>query len=1178
MSGVNLILLAAGAMLAVVLLSILAWLLYTAYLDRVERRLAKRKGLYRELVSELATRDRALLEPTIHQMSTLYDLDALEAVLEEQARHATGRPRWLLEVYDQLGLVDKYIGKLRSARKWRDRAFAAELLGRVGSAKAVPALLETVQATQTEDSDVREIALRALARIADPQAVAPLITALASADAWLAPRIADILSRHGDVVVDPLLVLLGDSSHHAARAWAANVLGEVGSQRAFPALVRSLDDPDDEVRAKVATALGRLRDPRAVPPLLEHLLTDPAPFVRARIASTLAQFGGPEVIDRLVRSLGDSAWWVRMRGVEALEQIGSMAEGPLLMALNDPDPEIRQRAAVSLERLGLPAHLLREIESNDQGDAASQTLVRLASAGTRELVAELLLHASPRVRHAVITAIRQARRSDVAPELAQIAGNDPQPELRRAAFDTLRGARAEASLTTALSGLDDPDPGVRIAAIRLVGEIGDRSVNDNVRSLTSDPDPGIRVAAARALGRLGGKTAEPDFVRLLGDPEPRVREAAVHAAAGAGLRPLVPAISERLGDSDEGVRLAAARALGVLADRAAVPALLDAFRDASPDLKHSITLAVSRLDMPSLTELIARLVESGDRGSRLAVARSLGQLRWRQGVEQLTRLAQDTDSEVRAAAVAALGRCVRSAGPVDENLIQTITDALHDSGEMVRVRAVDVCSRLCMDDHRRRVIAMLEADPASLVRERCALAIGLMRAPGGESAVIAACRGDQPANVRAAAALAAGAYDRNSLVTLVLEMADQSSIRDLLRDRMKRDPWFRLLSRSLPRASDLELRALAAPTSHEAQSSLAGGMRGVLDASERVRLIGGLRTFQGEQSRGTLLELLRGDPSAEVRTAALSTVAELLDPDELLAFGSRALGDPSVMVRRAAVGLFAQVPANRAFPRLIRALRAEEDAAVLTAVAGLAEDYFTAFRETALAPTLEIERAVLAARLSRYIHHPDLPPVLASLSRSAAPEVREAVAEIWRHRPDATDPVSLEAITGDPVLSVRRLAAGAAAAAARYELLDRMTQDPEPEVRRHVAMALGQAPVVDQAGLLVLEHLESDTEMPVRAAAHVARLLQGVPVPFPPDLDPRVAADAVRAGAELGGLRTIARTAASEDRRLAAGLALALIQDEVAREVARTDPAPAVRHRVAGALELTLPNPGGESA
>src|SRR5918999_73909 len=230
MTAREVILIVAVAMLAVGILTVLAWFIYTTYLDRVERRLATRKGLYRELVSGLATRDRALLEPTIHQMSTLYDLDALEAVLEEQARTPTGRPGGLLEGYDQLGLVDKYIEKLRTARKWRDRAFAAELLGRVGSAKAVPALLETVQATQTEDADVREIALRALARIADPKAVGPLVVALGDAEPWLAPRIADILARHGDAVVEPLLAVLNGSTHHTARAWAANVLGEVRAQ------------------------------------------------------------------------------------------------------------------------------------------------------------------------------------------------------------------------------------------------------------------------------------------------------------------------------------------------------------------------------------------------------------------------------------------------------------------------------------------------------------------------------------------------------------------------------------------------------------------------------------------------------------------------------------------------------------------------------------------------------------------------------------------------------------------------------------------------------------------------------------------------------------------------------------------------------------------------------------
>jgi HEAT repeat protein len=730
----------------------------------------------------------------------------------------------------------------------------------------------------------------------------------------------------------------------------------------------------------------------------------------------------------------------------------------------------------------------------------------------------------------------------------------------------------------ALAGVTDPNQEVRVAAIGLLGQIGDRNVLDVLRSQTEDPEPQIRAAAIRGLGAIGGRTAQPDVLRLMSDPEPLVRAAAVHAAVQAGLRPLAPAMVELLSDEDEQVRQAAAQALAALGDQSAVPALLRAFEEAQPELRGAIILAISRLDMSSLGELIDRLVEGDDSGSRLALARTLARLRWRGGLEHLGRLARDSDPEVRATAVQALGRGAGFDVPPPDIVVQAIASGLADSSEAVRARAIDVCSRRCLEDHARTLLSMLQDDPAPVVRERVALAIGLMRIRDGETALIAACRRAEPAEVRAAAALAAGAYDRNSLITLILEMPDEASIRELLRLRMKVDAWFRLLSRSLPRASHAELRALTAPSPAQAQSPLADGMRSALDASERVRLIAGLRAFQGEQGRDVLLQLVRGDPNPEVRTAALTSVGELLDPDELLAFGSRALGDPSIMVRRAAVRLFARVPPHRAFPRLIQALRVDDDPAVLAAVAGLVEEHFSAFRASVLGAPLEASRAVSVARLSRYLHHPDLAMVLAPLARSSAPEVREAVAEVWRHRPDVAEPVSLETLTADPVITVRRSAAGAAVAAGRYDLLDRMTQDPEAEIRREVALTLGQAPPVSRAGMVVLEHLEADSEMPVRAAAYVARLLQGVPVPLPPDLDPRVAAESVWSAADIGTLRNTARTAPSEDRRLAAGLALALIQDDVAREVARSDPAPAVRHRVGGALELSLPSLPGESA
>jgi HEAT repeat protein len=1161
-SALTVILVVAAVMLAVGLLSVLTWAFYTTYLNWIERRLASRKGLYRDLVASLAVRERELLEPELQRRRTLYDLEALEAVLEEQARGTAERPAWLLEAYDHLGLIDKYITRLRNARRWRERAFAAELLGRVGNAKAVPALLETVQATRTEDADVREIALRALARIADPRAVEPLVEALQSAEAWLAPRIADILTRHGDLVVDPLITFFERPVRHPARPWAANVLGEVRAQRAFPALSRGLDDPDDDVRAKSASALGRLGDPRALGYLLDHLLGDPAPFVRSRIAAALGQFDDPAVTDRLIRALGDPAWWVRMRSVEALERIGLNAEGPLLLALEDPDPEIKSRAAVALERLGLPQSLTGLIQSGARIPETMDTMVKLARAGARALLADLLSSSSPEVRSVVVTAIRRARREDMAPELVRIATHDPSPELRALAWETLRGLRVRVAVPAALQALGDRDDRVRASAIDLIGDLGSEGMILPLRGRTADPEPQVRSAAARALGRLGAVSASNELLTLLRDRDPGVREAAVRALGDARVGELLERLTELLQDDEESVRLAAVEAAATLGDPAAVYHLARALAGASPPLRGAMLNAVSRLEPRAALAFAESLVEGRDSAGKLVAVATLGRLRSPTATAFLQRLRLDSDPLVRAAVLRQLSRAGgdRAAAPLAEGL--------HDQDERVRAAAADGCARCGRVDQGATLVRLVEADSSPGVRERAALALGLLRVAAGEAVLMAISQRPEPVGVRAAAALAIGAFERESILAVIAQMPDQPAVRQHLRERLREDPETRLLGMKLPAALRLELRALGALDPAQAGAVLASGTRSILSAGERIRLISGLRALQGQQSRGALLELARGDPSPEVRTAALMAAGELLDGPQLLQAVSRALKDPSLSVRRAGVRLLSRSSPEEALPILLQNLSPNDDPTVLAAAAELAQAAFPSFLRMAAGVQPDSQEALLLAQMAQHINHPDLPQLLSPLIRSAAPEVREAVATLWSVRPEMLDRRALEELSLDPAVAVRRMAAAAAVAGQQWDLLDRMLEDPEPEVRKAVALVLGRAQRIGSRGQASLERLASDAEMPVRAAAYVGRLLQGVPVPLPPGLDLRVAAEAVRAAADVGALREAARTARAEDRRLAAALALALLHDEVAREVARGDPVPAIRHRVSGTLEL----------
>ena len=1118
----------AAVMAGIGLVAVLSWLGYTSYLNRLERRLAFRKGLYRDLVTGLAQRDRALLEPQLRELTTLKDFQALEAVLEEQARGATERPGWLLDAYDRLGLVDKYVTRLRTATQWRERAFAAELLGRVGNAKAVRALLDTVAATRTEDADVREIALRALARIGDPRAVAPLVEALRHSEVWLVPRIADILTRHGALSVDPMIAFLEDPARHPARAWAASILGEVGAARAFPALVRALTDLDDEVRAKSASALGRIGDGRAVGYLLDHLLSDPAPFVRARIAQALGQFDQPEVVERLVRALGDPAWWVRMRSVEALEQVGAQAEGPLLLALDDADPEIRIRAAVALERLGVPARLIAAVERGEHAGEATETLARFGNAGARELLAEGLAHPAAAVRAAMIEAIRRAGRRDLATELVQLSREDADPALRANAFDVLRGLGVTEGIAAALDHLNDADQRVRTAAMLLVGQLGGPELADQIRPRTADPDPAVRAATATALGLTQARGAGADFIRLLKDPAAGVRAAAARGAADANAREAGPTLLAMLTDTDPTVQREAVLAVGRLGDRSAAGILLNHLKSASPDVRGAIATAVTRLDLTQVPALLDRLIEAGDLESKLAVVRTVAQLRAPSAPSILGVLWRDPDTAVRAATAGTLGRL---GGP---EAVRLLAAGLEDPEEEVRAQAVDALARMGGTDAGPALLGLLQRDPSARVQERAALATGLLRSPGGEAALLAASgRPGAPLAVRAAALLALGGYEQESMVGRLIEMADNRELRDFLAERIRHDAEYRLLAQRLGSSRHVELQALAATTREAMELSLTEGIRGALDPAERLRLVSGLRAFQGDRSRNALLQVVRSDPNPTVRSAALTAVAGMLDADELERAATRALSDPDASVRHTAVALFARIAPNRALPSLIRMLQPDDDDAVLLqAVASQAEASFDTFVDLTLGLGAGGAELVTVAKVARYIHHPHLPALLPPMASSRAPEVRESLVRLWCRRPDLIDPGLLEGLSRDPVVAVRVAVASACAAGSLAVGITTLAADPAEAVQAMAALA----------GLLIGTRETLPTGLPRASLAAAAATV------LPLDELHRRATDT-----EAG-------------RRQAAGVVLALLDDPAARRMAADDPVPSVRQAVRAAL------------
>lgn len=184
------------------------------------------------------------------------------------------------------------------------------------------------------------------------EAVAELVAALADSDGELRAALATILGRIGDPRArEALEGCLADDSP-LVRRQAALALGSLGHRGAVPALLTALGDRDPQVRAYVAFALGELADGRVLAALL-RAVTDDAEEVRDYATAALGRLQDLRATPALLWLLAhDPSPYVRAHAALALGELGAKgACGGLLAALEDPSDLTRRRSHRALCQL-----------------------------------------------------------------------------------------------------------------------------------------------------------------------------------------------------------------------------------------------------------------------------------------------------------------------------------------------------------------------------------------------------------------------------------------------------------------------------------------------------------------------------------------------------------------------------------------------------------------------------------------------------------------------------------------------------------------------------------------------------------------------------------------------------------------------------------------------------------
>jgi len=231
------------------------------------------------------------------------------------------------------------------------QSLVIEILSGLGEPRILPALRRLLAGPPGE---ARTQAVVALGQMRDTEVVPVLCEALRfEPGLWFAAVAA--LGMIGDSrAVPPLSELLNDlvqGNEADLRQQIVVALGKLRDPAAIPALANALHDPDVNVRASAVDALGKSGRAEAVLPLLQAFL-DRSPEVAGKAVTALGIIRDPRAVEPLTYALRSGAPELRVRLVQALAEIGGAVVVPVLCrSLDDPNGRVAREAALGLARL-----------------------------------------------------------------------------------------------------------------------------------------------------------------------------------------------------------------------------------------------------------------------------------------------------------------------------------------------------------------------------------------------------------------------------------------------------------------------------------------------------------------------------------------------------------------------------------------------------------------------------------------------------------------------------------------------------------------------------------------------------------------------------------------------------------------------------------------------------------
>ena len=467
----------------------------------------------------------------------------------------------------QVALIGAGAAALATVAMWRARAayggavvealragnpevFFAEEEPFGGYQRDAGAMSVLIQGVSDPDSAIRRISIAILAETPAVARSDALIGGLRDPDPGVRVAALEGVARVMEVSLLPDVLRLLSDPEPGVRAAAVDAL--VASFQAGggprPELRPLLSDPDPHVRARAAGALCRFSVGPDGRDVLGAMAGSPDPEWRAAAVAALGELG--DELGRVTSRLADQDASVRRAAASALQGFDSQSTtGPLLEALGDPDPTVRDAAVEVAVQLGaaLEGPLLEALAVPSREAGALRALVRIPGLDAGTTLRGYALGQVPRALH--YHELWRRLDPDRDDRVALLCHSLKHKALHHGVNALLAMPRKGVDL--AIENLSSRDPAQRANALETLEALGDPEIVRPLLliwevspqpsadpmvvflELLADDDPWLRACAALAAsspsdGRAGFVLEE--MART--DPDATARQAASVALKG----------------------------------------------------------------------------------------------------------------------------------------------------------------------------------------------------------------------------------------------------------------------------------------------------------------------------------------------------------------------------------------------------------------------------------------------------------------------------------------------------------------------------------------------------------------------------------------------------------------------------------------------------------------------